>query len=819
MKIKSLTLYKTLLDSEYTNVIDGGLRSSLSNKTLKTTIFDAYYSPRVIYNTDNNIKSTKQSDGVMTVVIDIPYDTILNEGFNYAIINDGATNFYFFIVSGSSLNDGQTPSCSILLKRDAWCNNIGQITDHTEKDRNMVVRSHMERVWTPGDNTFRANHIMSNDVTNIRMEDSIIYDQTSLVVWVGFRLSPDAYAGTTDESRTQLKNMSGMLGFAPSELACPVFYVPLCIASLESDATLSYSYNLTFNGTTMSNSVTDVKNRVNFFSDIFLEAFITTTPPFHYSLSGSSITVNGSFTSTAILYDTDGTPVYNTGMTVRYCSAGPDNSNVTTSGSYTYMSPMDNFTADDSTGSLYFDPFAKYEDVLYLEPRIYTTPFVRLQFNYGSFSEEYNTPFRPIAHSYKIDRKYSTSPFIYTYLDGKLRGFSPTQSVGRLPTTPNKWDSFLTSALINTAQSTISGAMVGGWAGAAGGAVGGLLSAGAQAATIATTTTQPQVPSTLAGNNVPLLFPHYRVSVWKDQSDVEDICGKCFVYGYTFPRVASVFSNCRVWFDYCQTEECNLANFTNYLDRKELEQAFNRGLTKWHYDKDFGFSQYFDKKINNPERKYISAEDAQIAFDFTDTDRPFENKGTLGNTITMDSRTGTYTLTENGVKLTANTSAKLASTANISNFISMGERTNSHVLLFKITEADSYSLSQNNIIGLSASNKFVKCDSAGALAYGPTFHVATFRDMGINIEKAVGKTIAISFFYNGYAATNVRVFVDGVMTVETGTTSSGGEWPPNYIASIGGASNAGVTISRMKMYFYPGENKLWTEEDAQKHLI
>lgn len=813
MKIKTLTLYKTLLDSEYTNVIDGGLRSYLSNKTLKTTIFDAYYSPRVIYNTNNNIKSTKQSDGVMTVVIDIPYDTILNEGFNYAIINDGETNFYFFIVSGSSLNDGQTPSCSILLKRDAWCNNIDQITDHTEKDRNMVVRSHMERVWTPGDNTFRANHIMSNDVTNIRMEDSIIYDKASLVVWVGFRLSPDAYAGTTEESRTQLKNMSGMLGFAPSELACPVFYVPLCIASLESDATLSYSYNLTFNGTTMSNSVTDVKNRVNFFSDIFLEAFITTTPPFAYSLSGSSITVNSSFTSTAILYDTDGTPVYNTGMTVRYCSAGPDNSNVTTSGSYTYMSPMDNFTAEDSTGSLYFDPFAKYEDVLYLEPRIYTTPFVRLQFNYGSFSEEYNTPFRPIAHSYKIDRKYSTSPFIYTYLDGKLRGFSPTQSVGRLPTTPNKWDSFLTSALINTAQSTISGAMVGGWAGAAGGAIGGLLNAGAQAATIATTTTQPQVPSTLAGNNVPLLFPHYRVSVWKDKSDVEDICGKCFVYGYTFPRVASVFSNCRVWFDYCQTEECNLANFTNYLDRKELEQAFNRGLTKWHYDRDFGFSRYFDKKINNPERKYISAEDAQIAFDFTG-DRPTENKGTLGNVLTWS---GAPTI-NNGLVMNNTTFILNESMSDLGMSLTQGK---SCTVAFKLSEFtpqtgtkilfDNGNSTTNYTMllysdGTAKDNLYTRFQYTTGNAY-QTITLPNSQQVDLT-----NTTVTLSYYYPTTTSVHIRVFIDGVMIYDYLRQWINRPFPLSTWR-LGGWTGK---MTRFKVWYDDGQ---WDAEKASKHLL
>ena len=60
MKIKSLTLYKTELDAQYTNVIDGGRDDSYNLSTLKTDIFDAFFSPYVIYNSDN-IKSVKET--------------------------------------------------------------------------------------------------------------------------------------------------------------------------------------------------------------------------------------------------------------------------------------------------------------------------------------------------------------------------------------------------------------------------------------------------------------------------------------------------------------------------------------------------------------------------------------------------------------------------------------------------------------------------------------------------------------------------------------------------------------------------------------
>ena len=55
MKIKSLTLYKTELDAQYTNVIDGGRDDSYNLSTLKTDIFDAFFSPYVILQSSQSV--------------------------------------------------------------------------------------------------------------------------------------------------------------------------------------------------------------------------------------------------------------------------------------------------------------------------------------------------------------------------------------------------------------------------------------------------------------------------------------------------------------------------------------------------------------------------------------------------------------------------------------------------------------------------------------------------------------------------------------------------------------------------------------------
>lgn len=61
-------------------------------------------------------------------------------------------------------------------------------------------------------------------------------------------------------------------------------------------------------------------------------------------------------------------------------------------------------------------------------------------------------------------------------------------------------------------------------------------------------------------------------------------------FGYNYPCIESPFDNTRISFDYVKTVDCDLSSLKiSKEDRMELENAFNRGITKWHiYDSDGG---------------------------------------------------------------------------------------------------------------------------------------------------------------------------------------------------------------------------------------
>lgn len=69
---------------------------------------------------------------------------------------------------------------------------------------------------------------------------------------------------------------------------------------------------------------------------------------------------------------------------------------------------------------------------------------------------------------------------------------------------------------------------------------------------------------------------------FNNQSYIEFMNG-CYAFGYNYSRFGNVFENTRKSFDYCKTVNCDLSPLLiNENDKSELESAFNRGLTKWH---------------------------------------------------------------------------------------------------------------------------------------------------------------------------------------------------------------------------------------------
>ena len=830
MKIKSLTLYKTQLDSEYFNVIDGGKDTDLTKERLKTDVFDAFYSPFVVYNDANNIKSVKSTDGVSVVVIDKTYEKIVNDDFNYVIIDDGSKLHFFFLVGVESLNDGAKPSCALTIKRDAWNENIEFFTNHQEKDVNQVVRSHFERFYDDGTaRTFWPFYYNTNDIANITKfkDEQFLYTSSgNYVVWCWFRCSNDCKIGPVDAG-VEIK--SGYFGRSYFDASAPCYIFPVAVVTGFTDGVPNFSFNITFQGHTMNMSQLGMLMKAfNFNSDKFLEAGLTLFPPFAYSCSGSTITASNVVSTTASILNELNEVIYNPDDDfAQVCYVVQSNTSTAyTQLSYEYTNDLTAFSATGSVGKKLWDVQTSYEDVKMFEPRIFCTPYVDLNFICNNLSVPIDivqdrTRFKAI-----VNTGGKASPLVSCFLnDDIVASYQNMGTLGNLPTSSNKWESFLSKTVTNVGLSaitaTISGALTGGAAGAAAGALGaigsGAVSTVNNMVNIASKPNAVSQPSELASDNIPRSIPKIVANRWKSERELEGVLGEMHAYGYRFQTTKSVKNNVRTWFDFCQTVDCNLSELTNYMDRKELENAFNtHGVTKWHFDNAFGLNAQFNKYQNNPERKYVSAEDAQISFDFTDTRRPTENKGTLGNVITFNRN---LNITSNGLVInnTAYTMNQTMSSLGVNATNGM-----SVVVAFKLASFTPQTTERQLFVcNTSPITHKMWTDGLNADSIGSRYSTASGYNFvrftlpnGQEID-LVDKTVTVVYYYGSSTSVRIKCFIDGVEIYNGNATSinrafANGSW------TIGGPTSWNCVMKKFKIWYDQGE---WTEDIAQKHLL
>ena len=797
MKIKKLTLYKTKLDYDYNNVIDSGKNYELTKREYKENILDAFYSPLSIYNGD--AKSGREKDGELTISIARDYETLRN--YNYAVIeNENGFNFYF-ITSIDGENDSETPITFLSLKRDAWSNNIDIITDKTIEDRNNIIRSHRPRWYTDG-GLFYPYYYITGDVKNVNKLSTVSFlfpnGSSSYVVWLGFRVSGDAYYGTVDAGGTQATGIPVHGLGNKFDAIAPVFYTPIAILNGFTDGIPNYIFNFTCDGTAINNSSTaKLRDIFDLTSDYFLEGFLTLHPPFSYSSNASSVTTSGAlhrsdyglfFSYEKPVAGEDGKPVnttffkqiYNNNKNIQiYYDVASTQSYKTLT--YNYTNKISGFSASGSTGSKLFNVDSDYNEVKDLDPRIYCSPYVEIALKIGALSIPINIVYNRTQLKAVINNGMKKEPTITTYLNNQIiSAYQNITNTGAIPTSGDKWQNTEMVQGLKATASVIQG-IIGGiqGGGALGGVMGGLSSIwGASVnnaldtAVTAGTAEGASQPSTLSSDNIMRHVPQLIITQAQSQEELNDIMGQIYLYGYRYPVIGSVKSNNRIWFDYCQTENCILSEIPNNRDRKELENAFNRGITKWHYNDGFGINVKFDKRKNNIEREWVSAIDAQMAFKFFDSKQPLHNFGTSGSAITAELNSGI--LTEYGIEAKDNNNAII-----IDHALSFG---NYNVLQLKITKppkkwSNCVIANFGNIWKLRTSAtyngfKFAYQDGDGTVVYNPA-----------NPDDIIGKTISIQYHTadGSYYSTLLKVYIDNTEVYSANFQASTSTWQKTYL--------------------------------------
>ena len=587
------------------------------------------------------------------------------------------------------------------------------------------------------------------------------------------------------------------------------------------DGVPNFNFNIVFNGNAINMSLAgQLLKAFNFNSDKFLEAGLTLYPPFTYSCSGTTITANGVITTTATIVNELDEVIYNPADDFsQICYVVVCNTSTAyTTLNYEYTNELTGFNTSSAPGNLIFDPQATYNDVKLYDPRIYCKPFVDLQFICNNLSVpieiiQDRTKFKAI-----VNFGGKTNPLVTCFLnDDIISSYNTLAGIGNIPTSVNKWESFLTKTITTVGLSTIGGALggIGGGAiGVAGGAIGGLMSSGANAVQdVVNTASQPthtSQPSELAGDNIPRHIPKIVINKWVADKELEGIVGEIYTYGYRYRTTRSVKYNCRVWFDYCQTEECKLPLIPNLQDRETLQNAFNRGLTKWHYDNEFGVNANFNKYQNNPERFYLNAEDAQIAYKFFKTSLPLKNYGTTGDASACTLNGGNIV---NGVGLTGR--------ATVTNVPGMVNGVNAQVWQFKLTELPSNW--QNQFIELVSTN--TRTGYGPTTGYGITVNgefgsktgsnISVLCSMPNGINDFLNKTITVYARAEGgsYYFTKTRIFVDDVIVFD----GYGGNGFADGL-TLDLMYNCDGIMRAFRVYKLPYA-EIWDSDIVSKHLL
>lgn len=159
MRIQSLTLYKTPLDSEYKNVYDDYESADDYKEFLDEAFQKIVISPETV-------KSRHDKNGHFSVIIAY-YDSMELHDFNYICVDYGLktpTFAFAFITSINSINDGgvSTQSCEIVCKLDAWANHYEEMKECSIVTNRCTYDENINRYFPNGNYKLKYETMKNN---------------------------------------------------------------------------------------------------------------------------------------------------------------------------------------------------------------------------------------------------------------------------------------------------------------------------------------------------------------------------------------------------------------------------------------------------------------------------------------------------------------------------------------------------------------------------------------------------------------------------------------------------------------------------------
>lgn len=587
MRITKIKLYKSKLDENYNNVFDG-----YSSIISYQSYLDRIYNDFILI--DDIDRSCVFNNGVAS--LKLYNEAIELHDYNYCIIND---KYAFFIIDIKSLNDSiDKPSSIITLKWDSYTNNYLSMQGF---DNNLITRRTLhgfEKIADSNDYFVRPFTVNENVIVK---KDKI---DDGYMIYIAIRLR-EMNKSRIYNGQEFVDDIIVSVGSIPSQNVAPIFYIPYVYVinnNVEYPLNTYGGYRGIDFGVKIGSNISNYTARIetsNIFKDeMVYEAWLTTISNCEYDIvNGKAYITNGNLVEIVMSQNDD-----NTRTTFNAWIKDPALSN-----NFTYNKEQilfnPNFVSppiintpsklfstniDEAIryeGGIHTYPY-EYKSVVFGDneiPIIFDTSQTTAIFEYLLDRTSLNYRFLKSVDDEKTYKTYTISSRMITGVD-TFGAFMNTNSAqlknARTLANIGAQISIFTSALSAKSNPIGSGKNI---LNSVFGAYGNEETYKAKLIDAENMVDSLSVPPYISQDDISKLD---KVFVFNNSILSEDEKLNAFYnmhyFGYEYNHIDSVSRNYKYIFDYVKTSDCKLQYIKNPNDRSELEDAYNRGITRWH---------------------------------------------------------------------------------------------------------------------------------------------------------------------------------------------------------------------------------------------
>lgn len=618
-KDSDIILFKTPLDSSYRNVYD-----DYATTAQYADFLDRVFGLDAISITLSNAKARQDRDGEFSLII-AGYDSMDLHDYNYLQFETGNNQIKFaFITSVDSQSDGEAKSCVLHCKLDAWSNHYLEIKNYSQVNNHVRLTFDQSIPVNMGFNTDIENKPHTNITKSLPM--SVLQhlqlptsNTLRRILWLRITLVPNAnmsvlgYSGTPPEAISILRDVpfTVYVPYAVYENAGNIpkmnYYLRTGTKKVDSDG---FTYDSSRNA---SYYVSDTGHIDSIFvTNQILKCDLTFWVPFRFFTQTGNITI-GSDTYDAV-YVYPQSPQITEADVYRFAAPSVDvllrafTATMPTDARYIFSAGLsfyfnipttyqdfDKYNLTDRYGYI-FGKYHIYEHSLNLYPyKYYTVKYGRQEkiVPIPSNSSDAIKQMQLIVQNYgrhtvNVSIVDSNEAIWFSEINNASNGEIPTYSDPANEYKAQNYYSIMLKALTSGLSALSGGVMLASGnpmgAGAVGASALGMLGIGAKLKDLEAYPQKQTNSTEYAENDLyqdeVFVLEHDLYSF--NTADSERIGLDFHFNGVPIDILTSITRKYRDIFDVNYTYNCKIYGNISNSDRTELQNAFDRGVTRWH---------------------------------------------------------------------------------------------------------------------------------------------------------------------------------------------------------------------------------------------